>query len=188
MPDHLAPNAFDGRGLRTDRVDPLGTGGGRLEVEERVVRLRPQVAFRVKRGSARPHTPARELDESGERRSHCAPNIAFMRIAELAAVNPLFDADTVGRPDRSRRRKAGLDQSRLHLLNLPEKLWIEIERVHLQRDPRASLETEAERRTDTATEREDLFRCRLELPNQPPDLLRIKGAENIEDDRRLRIR
>jgi hypothetical protein len=111
-----------------------------------------------------------------------------MPIAELAAVNPLFDADTVGRPDRSRRRKPGLDQSRLHLLNLPEKLWIEIERVHLQRDPRASLETEAERRTDTATEREDLFRCRLELPNQPPDLLRVKGAENIEDDRRLRIR
>ena len=189
MPDDRAPYLLDRSCTRADLIDPLCTRRGRLEVEELVVRLRPQFPFRSQRRTpGRDAGPRSEFYKSSEYVRHRSTDIAVVCVTEHPVVDPLLDRNRTVNTNWPGSGKACFAHRSLNALHVPEIGRIPKQLVDLQRDARTVLEQQAECGADTARKREDLRGRRLELLNLLLDRGAVDGAQDIEDDGRLGIR
>src|SRR5919204_852387 len=115
--DDLAPNRLvpDLPCRARDLVDPSGPCGGRVEVEENVVRRRPQRPAWSREGEAALETTdraqlVRQLDQARKRDGETAAHLRLVSVAVDAVVFPLLQRRAAPHAERPRAGEAAPPQ------------------------------------------------------------------------------
>src|SRR5437868_3592392 len=172
-----------------DLVDPLGARRGRFEVEEDVVRLRPEWPARPgeeRRQVGRRTDAARVRDESYEQLREQATSVGRVRVALLAVISPLLERRASAHAERPRTREAVSPQVLLYFLHSCEACGVRIP-VHLERDAVPAAHHETEERSDARLESEALDGFRAHRQHVGPDGIRVRRAEERAHDRIVRL-
>ena len=188
VPDYLGADARSLTRGATDLVDPLGAFGRRLEVEEDVVRLRPERIGRSQERSPRSHAGRRRhLMEPRERTRHRRADGRLVGVPELSVVEPLLPQGEPLAAEWPRRSEPFVGERRLDELDVVEVRLVREECVQLDRDPRPVATTDAEERADARAEEEHLVCLGLEAVDPRADRGRVEGPQQILHDRRARM-
>jgi uncharacterized protein YhbP (UPF0306 family) len=190
MPDHERADARLAKRLRLERdlVDPLGTLARRLEVEENVVRLRPERGGARRQVRPHPFEGLQRLCQPDELRQPFREHAADGRVVTvpvLARVDPLLGRCPAPDAERSRAWERLLDQVSLHALHRFEVVGLRVLGVDLERDARPIAQEQPETRADADFEGEAVDCLRAQLAHLRPDLAWIAGAEDRSLDLRV---
>src|SRR5919109_1100487 len=182
VPNHQPadPRISNRLGRSGDVVDPLRFGRRRLEIEQDVMRSRPEGPVRRLKVRLEPRLRLEFLgqpEEESEVLRDLAPHGRLVRVPVDAFVTPVLERRSPAHTERFRARKSLLEQMGLNALHGVEEaiLWLAVD---LKRDPGAVTKDEPEARADAHFEREALHSLRAGTADQSPDCFGIGRAED----------